>query len=62
MTGQTGLSTKPVAESENTGAMGHEGFYVKRSVDGLQVRHGDVLEYSVDFDVAVDCFQLIEGQ
>ena len=62
MTVQTGLDTKPVAETEDAGAMGHIGLCVEGSVDGLQVRHGNILELPVELDVAVNCFQLVEGQ
>ena len=59
---QTGLDTKPVAETEDPGTVGHVGFCIERSVDGLQVRHGDIRKVSVKFDVAVDCLKLVKVQ
>lgn len=59
---QTGLNTKPAAESKDTRALGHVRPYVERSVDGLQVWHGHILKLSIEFNVAVDSFQLVEFQ
>lgn len=42
--------------------MGNRGFHIKRPVDGMQIWHGQILEFAIEFDVAIDCFKLVEGE